>query len=236
MKKFIIDRSFWELFPEATIGVMLLRGYENAEESPQELVDMLAESNRQAARYLTAENFSDNPVVQVWRQAFRKFKTKKGVRCSIEALLKRSTGENPVHTINPLVDIYNSASLRYALPVGSEDMDTFVGDLRLTITEGGDDFHLIGEEESNPSLPGELVYKDDAGAVCRCFNWRDGQRTMITGRTRNAFMIIENLEPERVDDLKALMDFVQENAEKYLHAEVKKTILDRNNPEMVIGD
>ena len=236
MKKFIIDRSFWELFPEATIGVMLLRGYENAEESPQELIDMLAESNRQAARYLTAENFSDNPVVQIWRQAFRKFKTKKGVRCSIEALLKRSTGENPVHTINPLVDIYNSASLRYALPVGSEDMDTFVGDLRLTITEGGDDFHLIGEEESNPSLPGELVYKDDAGAVCRCFNWRDGQRTMITGRTRNAFMIIENLEPERVDDLKALMDFVQENAEKYLHAEVKKTILDRNNPEMVIGD
>ncbi len=236
MKKFIIDRSFWDLFPDATIGVMLLRGYENAEESPQELVDMLAESNRLAAQYLTAENFSDNPVVQVWRQAFRKFKTKKGVRCSIEALLKRSTGENPVHTINPLVDIYNSASLRYALPVGSEDMDTFVGDLRLTITEGGDDFHLIGEEESNPSLPGELVYKDDAGAVCRCFNWRDGQRTMITGRTRNAFMIIENLEPERVDDLKALMDFVQENAEKYLHAEVEKTILDRNNPEMVIGE
>ncbi len=236
MKKFIIDRSFWDLFPDATICVMLLRGYENAEESPQELVDMLVESNHLAAQYLTAENFSDNPVVQVWRQAFRKFKTKKGVRCSIEALLKRSTGENPVHTINPLVDIYNSASLRYALPVGSEDMDTFVGDLRLTITEGGDDFHLIGEEESNPSLPGELVYKDDAGAVCRCFNWRDGQRTMITGRTRNAFMIIENLEPERVDDLKALMDFVQENAEKYLHAEVEKTILDRNNPEMVIGE
>ena len=236
MKKFVIDRSFWELFPAATIGVLLLRSYENAEESPQELIDMLNESNQLAARYLTAENFSDNPVVQVWRQAFRKFKTKKGARCSIEALLKRSTGENPVHTINPLVDIYNSASLRYALPVGSEDMDTFVGDLRLTITEGGDDFHLIGEEESSPSLPGELVYKDDAGAVCRCFNWRDGERTMITGKTRNAFMIIENLEPERIDDLNAIMDFVQENAEKYLHADVKKTILDINNPEMVISE
>ena len=236
MKKFVIDRSFWELFPDATIGVLLLRGYENAEESPQELIDMLNESNRLAARYLTAENFSDNPVVQVWRQAFRKFKTKKGARCSIEALLKRSTGENPVHTINPLVDIYNSASLRYALPVGSEDMDTFVGDLRLTVTEGGDDFHLIGEEESSPSLPGELVYKDDAGAVCRCFNWRDGERTMITGKTRNAFMIIENLEPGRIDDLNAIMDFVQENAEKYLHADVKKTILDINNPEMVISE
>ncbi|MBQ1319958.1 MAG: hypothetical protein IIY47_10000, partial [Solobacterium sp.] len=65
---------------------------------------------------------------------------------------------------------------------------------------------------------------------------RDGQRTMITGQTRNAFMIIENLEPERVDDLKALMDFVQENAEKYLHAKVEKTILDKDNSEMVISE
>ena len=231
MRRFVIEPSFWELFPEASIGVILLKNYENAAESPQELVDMLAESNILAAQYLTAENFSDNPVIQVWRQAYRKFRTKKGVRCSIEALLKRSRGDNPAHTINPLVDIYNSASLRYALPVGSEDLDTFVGDLRLTITEGGDAFRLIGEEEDDPSLPGELVYKDDAGAVCRCFNWRDGQRTMITEKTRNAFMIIENIEPERIGDLKALMDFVQENAETYLHAEVTRMILDIDHRE-----
>ena len=232
MSRFIIDQSFWDLFPDASIGVLLLKDYENAAESPQELVDMLAESNSLAAKYLTAENFSDNPVIQVWRQAFRKFRTKKGARCSIEALLKRSQGDNPAHTINPLVDIYNSASLRFALPVGSEDLDTFAGDLRLTITEGGDEFYLIGEEENNPSLPGELVYKDDAGAVCRCFNWRDGQRTMITEHTRNAFMIIENIEPERIGDLKGIMEFVQENAERYLHASVTKQILDIDHREM----
>ncbi|MBR2991647.1 MAG: B3/4 domain-containing protein [Solobacterium sp.] len=232
MSRFIIDQSFWDLFPDASIGVLLLKDYENAAESPQELVDMLAESNSLAAKYLTAENFSDNPVIQVWRQAFRKFRTKKGARCSIEALLKRSQGDNPAHTINPLVDIYNSASLRFALPVGSEDLDTFAGDLRLTITEGGDEFYLIGEEENNPSLPGELVYKDDAGAVCRCFNWRDGQRTMITEHTRNAFMIIENIEPERIGDLKGIMGFVQENAERYLHASVTKQILDIDHREM----
>ena len=87
MSRFIIDQSFWDLFPDATIGVVLLKDYENAAESPQELVDMLAESNSLAAQYLTAENFSDNPVIQAWRQAFRKFRTKKGARCSIEALL-----------------------------------------------------------------------------------------------------------------------------------------------------
>ena len=234
MSKFVIDQSFWDLFPDATIGVLLLKDYKNSEQSPQELVDMLAESNKIAAKYITEEVFSENKVVKVWREAFKKFKIKKGARCSIENLLKRSQGDNPAHTINPLVDIYNSASLRYGLPVGSEDMDTFVGDLRLTLTDGGDEFYLIGEEENNPSLPGELVYKDDAGAVCRCFNWRDGQRTMITDRTSNAFMIIENLEPDRVDDLKGLMSFVKENAEKYLDAKVEMKILDAGEREMII--
>ena len=54
-------------------------------------------------------------------------------------------------------------------------MDRFVGDLQLTITDGGDEFYLIGDDRNQPTLPGELCYKDDAGAFCRCFNWRDGE-------------------------------------------------------------
>ncbi len=232
MSRFVIDRSFWELFPDAQIGVLLLKGYKNSSKSPAELTDMLRESNASASKYLTEEVFSENEVVKVWREAFRKFRTKKGARCSIEALLKRSRGDNPVHTINPLVDIYNSASLRYGLPVGSEDMDTFVGDLRLTVTEGNDSFRLIGDDEDSPSLPGELVYKDDAGAVCRCFNWRDGERTMITDRTENAFLIIENIQPERLGDLEERMDFVAANAQRYLDAKVTSRILTSAETEM----
>ncbi|WP_261790128.1 phenylalanine--tRNA ligase beta subunit-related protein [Fusobacterium polymorphum] len=68
----------------------------------------------------------------------------------------------------------NTASLKYALPCGAEDLDSFIGDLKLTITKGGDKFIPLGSEEEDNTLANELCYIDSEGAVCRCFNWRDG--------------------------------------------------------------
>lgn len=232
MSKFIVDNSFWSIFPNSRIGVILLNGFTNSENSSSEIVMMLDESNIIAKNHLTEEVFSENPVVKVYRDAYKLFKTKKGVRSSIEALLKRATTDNPVGSINPLVDIYNSASLRYALPVGAEDIDTFVGDLKLTITEGGDEFFLIGSDENAPTLQGELCYKDEKGAVCRCLNWRDGERTMITDKTKNAFIVIELLDESRIDALNEALDFIKENSEKYLNANATKFILDKENFEI----
>lgn len=170
MSKFIVDKSFWNLFPNAKIGVVILKDYESKKESKQEIKDLLFESNLLAKKYLTKEVFSENEVIKIYRDAYKLFKIKKGVRSSIESLLKRTLTDNPVSTINPLVDIYNSASLRFALPVGAEDIDTFIGDLKLTITSGNDEFYLIGSDENMPTYPNELCYKDDKGAVCRCLN------------------------------------------------------------------
>lgn len=234
MTQFVIDQSFWNLFPHAKVGVLLLKNYQNSEQSPQEIVQLLEESFPLAQAHLTEDVFSENAVIQVYRKAYQQFKTKKGARSSIEALLKRVSGHNPVRSINPLVDIYNAASLRYALPVGAEDLDTFVGNLQLTITEGGDEFYLIGDDTNQPTLPGELCYKDDAGAVCRCFNWRDGERTMITDKTKNAFLVIELLDTQREDALRDALHFIEEESKKHLQAETVQFILDQNNPHITL--
>ena len=145
--------------------------------------------------------------MRVWRQAYQQFKTKRGARCSIENLLKRVLKGNPVGSISPAVDIYNAVSLTYALPLGGEDIDAFQGDLRLLITQGGDEFTPLGENAGNdPTLPGELCYVDDAGAVCRCWNWRDGVRTALTDATSNASLIVECVDPERIEDCRAATD------------------------------
>ncbi|HEM2826486.1 TPA: B3/4 domain-containing protein [Streptococcus suis] len=235
MTQFIIDQSFWNLFPQAKIGVLLLQNYHNSDQSSKEIVQLLEDSLPLAQAHLTEDVFSDNPVIQVYRKAYQQFKTKKGARSSIEALLKRVSGNNPVRSINPLVDIYNAASLRYALPVGAEDLDTFVGNLQLTITEGGDEFYLIGDDTNQPTLPGELCYKDQAGAVCRCFNWRDGERTMITDQTKNAFLVIELLDIERLDALQEALNFIEETAQQYLQAETRQFILDHANPHISLN-
>ncbi|HFU4092691.1 TPA: B3/4 domain-containing protein [Streptococcus suis] len=234
MSQFVVDSSFWSLFPDAKIGVLLLKDYKTPSESPEDLVKLLEESNEIAQKFLTEDTFSENEVIQTYRQAYQKFKTKKGARSSIEALLKRSTSDRPVTTISPLVDIYNAASLRFGLPCGAEDLDTFVGNLQLTITEGGDEFYLIGDENNNPTLPGEVCYKDDKGAVCRCFNWRDGERTMITDETKNAFLVMELVNSDRVEDLENALDFISQHAEKFLGVVPEKYLLDRDRPAIAL--
>ena len=57
--------------------------------------------------------------------------------------------------------------------------------------------------------------------------------TMLTEETKNAFLIIESVDPSRHDDLLAAMDALAENAVKYLGGSVfAKTLINIGNPEM----
>ncbi len=236
MSKFIITNEFWELFPEAEIAIVVAKGIQNTEaqvaDVRKEINELLKQSSKEAEKFLSAGVFSQNKVISVWREAYQQFKTKKGVRCSIEALLKRIDKEIGVSPINPLVDIYNSVSLTYGLPCGGEDIDTFEGDLLLTKANGDEPFLALGDEEASNALPGEIIYKDDAGAVCRCWNWRDGQRTMLTNDTVNAFLIIESVDPSRSEDLKAAVSKLAELTAKYLGGSAEIVHLNKNNREM----
>ena len=95
-----------------------------------EVEALLKNANAAALAHLDeGAALSQNRAVAVWREAYQKFPTKKGARCSIEALLKRVSKGEPVGSIAPTVDITNAISLKYALPIGAEDMDAFEGDL-----------------------------------------------------------------------------------------------------------
>jgi DNA/RNA-binding domain of Phe-tRNA-synthetase-like protein len=241
MQRFVAEDSFWNLFPDAAVGIVVARGMKRADDVSSDDTEavraMLASAIASADAYLTSDQVSQNPVVAVWREAYRLFKTKKGARCSVENLLKRILKGNPVGSITPSVDIYNAVSLKYALPVGGEDIDSFAGDVRLGITEGGDAFRPLGEDEDDPTLPGELCYRDDAGAICRCWNWRDGERTALSDDSRNGFLVIECVDPQRIDDLKAAVDELADAVEQRLGARIDaKCIITRDAPSMDIAE
>lgn len=240
MQKFIAEESFWELFPDAAIGIIVASGMKSADEvdpaDAEAIKRLLAEANEQADKYLTSNVISENEMVKVWREAYSKFKTKKGARCSIENLLKRVLKGNPVGSITPSVDIYNAISLKYALPVGGEDIDTVEGDFRLGVTDGGDAFMPIGEDEEDPTLPGELCYRDDAGAICRCWNWRDGQRSALSDDSENAILVIECVDPARIGVLNEALDEFAALISEHLGARIEtRAIVTRDNPELTIA-
>lgn len=216
MKKFIADPSFWELFPNAAIGVLSVSGIDEAAQLPPEqaaeVAELLKNANAAALAHLDdGVPLSQNRPVAVWREAYQKFPTKKGVRCSIEALLKRVSKGEPVGTIAPTVDITNAISLKYALPIGADQPD--------------------------PPRPGELAYYDGTGVVCRCWNWRDGKRTAIKDATTAEFIAMECVEPERLDDLKAALDELAGLLERYVGAKVvSKGVVDSSCREIPISE
>jgi DNA/RNA-binding domain of Phe-tRNA-synthetase-like protein len=236
MKKFRIEKEFLDIFPEARLGILVCHGIDNRIKEQDKYAVYLKDSVSLAARHIENPEFTENPVIRRWRDAFYKFKTKKGARCSIEALLKRVSKGGEIGPINPLVDIYNGLSLKYGIPVGGEDIDKFEGNVRLTLASGDEEFMTLGSEKSEPPSPGEIVYKDDAGAICRCFNWREAVRTMLTEETTNAFMCIETLSKEELPVLEEALEELKNLIEKELSGTCEKYIVSAESPEIVISN
>lgn len=238
MQLFKVDDTFWKIFPEASIAVLSVAGLREEDLSQvqaDEIRELLVSANEEAKKYVPHEPVSANEIVQVWRNAYQKFPTKKGARCSLESLLKRVLHGTPVGSIVPSVDITNAVSLRYAFPIGVENIDAFDGDLHLGVMKGGEAFLPIGEDRDDPPLAGEIAYYDRSGVVCRCWNWRDGQRTQMKDGTRNAFIAMECVEVQRVPDLQKAMEVLRDLLQKYLHAEIlSSAIVTKDHPDVVL--
>ncbi|WP_223902726.1 B3/B4 domain-containing protein [Lactobacillus laiwuensis] len=200
MQKLIVDNTFWSIFPQAKIYTLVVNDLNNhIPDNADKYQIMLNQAETEAKQYLTAKEFKDNSVINEWREVLSKFKKKKGARSSIEALLKRVSQGKTFNPINPLVDIYNSVSLEYAVPCGGEDLDQIAGQMHLGVAAGNEDFYPLGAEKSDPPRVGEVIYYDENGAVCRSLNWRDGKRTMLTEDTTNAILIMEAVTADQKD-------------------------------------
>ena len=237
MKKFVLEKDFLEIFPDAEIGILVVDGIDGHVKDENKYAAYLKECQQIGMKYVSNQEFTENPVIRTWRDAFYKFKTKKGARCSIEALLKRISRGDDIGTIIPLVDIYNGISLKYGMPLGGEDIDKFEGDLRLTLAKGGEEFITYGSDgKSEPPYEGEVCYLDNAGAVCRCWNWRESVRTMLTEDTTKAFMIIEAPDNSRHAEMEEALTELADMITRELGGKYEKHILNAASSEVVIEE
>jgi DNA/RNA-binding domain of Phe-tRNA-synthetase-like protein len=139
-----------------------------------------------------------------WADAYLQFGSKPNrTPCSAQALRKRVLKDGHIPTINPVVDLYNAVSLRYALPVGGENYNAYVGRAFLTIAQGDEVFETVmnGEALIETPTPGEVIWRDDAGVTCRRWNWRQGIRTRLEAATGRMWFVLESLETMPEDAL-----------------------------------
>ena len=194
--KLIVAPEIFDRFPHVVLGVVTGHGLDNSGGPDSTLPALRLEESHLRTQF-EGVSVSEHPHIAPWRETYRAFGAKpKDYPSSIENLVRRVTKGDALPHVNALVDVYNTLSLRYVIPVGGEDLDTIVGDVFLTFaTDHEAPVRLLGEPESRPPKPGEVIYKDDIGAICRRWNWKEADRTKLTPRTRNAFLVIEGLPP-----------------------------------------
>ncbi|HAT55163.1 MAG TPA: tRNA ligase [Lactobacillus sp.] len=217
------------LFPQVTIAIITAHGIDNKSVS-QVPTTLLTRANEVAPTLVPNDPISNNEIVKAWRDAFKKFKTDKGTRSAIENLLKRAKNGNPVRSINPLVDIYNSVSLEYGFPVGCLDLDKVTGTLRLTVAKGTEHFSAIGEDDDETALPGEVIYRDDTDVTSRQWAWRDSARTEATADTQNVVMYMECLKPDWQNQHRQAIDCLEARFAKYLGTNCEVSMVSKDMP------
>ncbi|WP_171998368.1 B3/4 domain-containing protein [Cronobacter sp. JZ38] len=161
--------------------------------------------------------------LDAWDAVFQAFGAKpKRTPCSAQALRKRVARDGSMPSLDPVVDLYNAISIKYAVPVGGENVAAYQGEPRLVMAVGTEAFDTVkaGETVNESPEPGEPVWRDDAGVTCRRWNWRQGVRTRLDSHAQAMWFILECLPPmpedaasaaarELIDGLTAMMPGAQ---------------------------
>jgi DNA/RNA-binding domain of Phe-tRNA-synthetase-like protein len=185
-----IDPADWRLRPDFVALSLVVRGGRNAP-SDAGCAAMLQAAGEDGA---TAAGWAEAHL-EAWRAAYRAFCAKpQRTPCSAEALRRRAAALPPV---NRLVDAYKALSLRFAVPIGGEDLAAYDGPPRLTVAAGGEPFEILQEgfPEVDAAEPGEVVWRDARGVTCRRWNWRQSPRTRLHPGSQEMWFVLERLDP-----------------------------------------
>jgi DNA/RNA-binding domain of Phe-tRNA-synthetase-like protein len=233
MPRLLVTPEIFSRFPGVLLGVIVARDIDNSGES-EEIATALRQEEARVREMFASQVITEHPHIAPWREAYRKFGAKpKDHPSSIENLVRRVAKGHALPRINPLVDLYNTISLRYLLPVGGEDLDRTQGDIQLTLA-GEDEapVKLLGEPEARPPYPGEVIYKDDLGTLCRRWNWKEADRTKLTPQTRRAILVLEGLPPVGVREIEESTAALAAMIHAHCGGTITHAVLHRDRPEI----
>jgi DNA/RNA-binding domain of Phe-tRNA-synthetase-like protein len=229
---FSIQKELFDILPDLTIGMVVAKGVDNTHPS-KEIDNLLVEAVEGLKKNFTGEKAQEHPRIKPWRTAFSKL----GISgskfpSSIESMARRILKGDPFPSINPLVDLYNSISLKFLVPMGGHDLDTLEGNIHLRFAEGWEPFTPMGGGETIPVPKGELVYRDDREVLTRNWVWRQCEKDKATEKTKNIFIPIDVLGEVGRERAQEIILELSQRIPRYLGGTLSSAILNRENPSV----
>jgi DNA/RNA-binding domain of Phe-tRNA-synthetase-like protein len=232
--RFVVSPKIFELYPGLKLPVVVAQGLEPTANSIR--VEKLWREAWEEAGLLasTYANAQSHPRVAAWREAMaatgvsgRKYPS------SVESLLRRAFKGGEPPRINPLVDFYNSISLRYVVPAGGFDLALLGDALELRLTREADTFRPLDSASAERVEPKEVAYASGNEILTRHFVWKQSHTGLLSESTRSVFLVSEVLGEveESADGLaQAVLEDLCEGLRRHFGAEPVNFLVEQRVP------
>nr|VUD31050.1 B3/4 domain-containing protein [Raoultella sp. NCTC 9187] len=120
--------------------------------------------------------------------------------------------------LDPIVDLYNAVSLRYAVSGWWREYLGLSGVAASGCGKGTEPFDTVKEGETAVEYPsqGEVIWCDDIGVTCRRWNWRQGIRTRLGVEAQQMWFILESLPQMPLETLHEAGKMLTDGLEKMM--------------------
>lgn len=231
---FQYDEAIMARFPQTVGGVIVGTGLRNAV-IPAELEARYVAAQQQTIARIGATSLGDIPSLKAWRGVFSAFglnPTK--TRSAPEALLRRLTKKGDVPSINPLVDMGNLVSMRYALPIAIFDTRDLTGTLTVKFADGSERYTELGSDRVEHPEVGEVVFADDMGLVfARRWCWRQSYQSAAQASTENVLITIEAQHDGGHTDVEHAMSDLLDLLKTFAGGDYQSALLDAHKTSFV---
>ncbi|MBP9758151.1 arginine--tRNA ligase [Candidatus Dojkabacteria bacterium] len=234
--KFKVDKAVFEKFPNLYFFIPVINGFNNNIDDLEiktRIANMLFDGMGDLkSRFDTNEELMADANTQAFLELFKNFGANNRTFPSHVAMAMRVVEGANIPAINPVVDTYNSLSLKYFTPFGGEDLGEVYGDLVLKLAEGNETYIGIGSTENKSPKPGELIWIDDLDVTCRALNWRQCNRTKITPNSKVGYFIMDGVREEDKQNIENAAKDLVEKITEMLGGVTMVLYLDKDNNEV----
>lgn len=185
---FCHSTEIWKDYPELVPGVLLANGITEAtsHSSQSAKFEGIAQSR------LATSSEGELPEIRAWRRAFSTMGLKPTqYRCASESLLRRYRKEGSLPRLHPLIDLCNSVSLAFAIPVAVFDISKITDYIEVRYAVGSEIYLAFSGEIEHPN-PREVIFADSSGrAHARRWTNRQSGYSAVREETSNVLIVAE---------------------------------------------
>lgn len=213
MSIFQVAPEVFQKLPNVCFGVVVIRGIDNHKSRPK-INSFFEDVQSTLYQKLAGRKAKEYPPISPYREAFQSLNINPNkFPPSIEALASRIEKGKSLPSINPIVDLGNSISLKYGIPLGAHDLNSSNEPLEVRLSKKDDLFVPFGSSESEALEENEILYVSGHQVKTRRWIWRQSEFGKITEESTDIFFPLDGLESindietrEARDELASLLE------------------------------